>query len=168
MRIVNLLAQAPDGWGPWAEPEMNPLVENDALQEAQVLDLRFEPLTGTLGVIFELRQALQLREGSTGVLVLRGVQALAWDGHVRDVRFAAWSVGSSVPSVRDDLFGLSLVMWPHPGARLDLASVGAEFYVGSVPGLSEAPPDYGDPATTRSEIASWDSEYEIVSAALFG
>jgi len=149
-----------------ALPEMDPLTEDDALQEAQVLDVRFDALAGVIAILFELRQALQLQEASTGVLVARGVRELGWTGPERDTALTAWSVGSSVPSAKDRLFGLSLVLWPHPGARLMLTAESAAFFVGDVPGLSEAPPDYsqGDRRALDSEVAGWDSPFEPVSA----
>lgn len=166
MKIGDLLVPDP-GLRKYASlPEMDPLTEADALQEAQVLDVRFEALTGVVGILFELRQALQLQEASTGVLVARGVRELAWSGPSRDTAMTAWSVGSSVPTAKDRLFGLSLVMWPHPGARLTLTAESAAFYVGEVPGLPAAPPDYtqGDLAVVAAELACWDSPFEPVSA----
>ena len=147
-------------------PEMDPLTEDDALQEAQVLDVRFDALTGVAAILFELRQALQIQEASTGVLVARGVRELMWSGPGRDEALTAWSVGSSVPSAKDRLFGLSLVMWPHPGAQLTLTAESAAFFVGDVPGLHEAPPDYtvGDRREIAAEVAGWNSAFEPVSA----
>jgi hypothetical protein len=43
-----------------AAPEMDPLTEEDALREAQLLDVRFDAVRSTLGLLFELRVALQL------------------------------------------------------------------------------------------------------------
>lgn len=37
----------------------------------------------------------------------------------------AWSIGSSVPRAKDQIFGLNLVMWPHPGAQLSLTAESA-------------------------------------------
>lgn len=147
-------------------PEVDPLTEEDALQEAHVLDIRFDALAGVAGILFELRQALQLFEASTGVLVASGVRELGWTGPARDTALTAWSVGSSVPSATDGLFGLSLVMWPHPGARLTLRAASAAFFVGDVPGLAEAPPDYTDRdrAVLGRDVAGWDSPFEPSSA----
>lgn len=147
-------------------PEMDPLTEEDALQEAQVLDVRFDALAGVVGIIFELRQALQLREANTGVLVAQGARALTWEGHAGDTTLTAWSVGSSVPCVRDGVFELSLVLWPHPGARLALTAESAAFFIGDVPGLSEAPLDYcgRDRTGVNGEVACWESAFEPASA----
>jgi hypothetical protein len=145
---------------------MDPLTEEGALQEAQLLDVRFDAMSGIIAVLFELRLALQLREGNTGVLVARGVRELSWEGRQRSAALTAWSVGSSSPSAENGLFGLSLVMWPHPGARLSLIAEAAAFYAGDVPGLPEVPPDYGqgDRRAVFSEVANWSSPFEPTSA----
>lgn len=166
MKIDDLLLSDPALRAYASMPEMDPLAEEDALQEAQVLDVRFDALAGVVGVLFELRQALQLREANTGVLVAHGVRELTWSGPSRDTTLTAWSIGSSVPQAKDQLFGLSLVMWPHPGAQLSLTAESAAFFIGNVPGLDEAPPDYTDRdrAALGEEIAGWDSLFEPVSA----
>lgn len=147
-----------------ALPEMDPLTEEDALQEAQLLDVRLDAKAGVVGVLFELRTALQLREGNTGVLVASGVRELAWAGPRRDTTLTAWSVVSSVPRPRDGLFGLSLGFWPD--ARLRLTSERAAFFVGQVPELPEAPRDYHDrsPKEVANELAHWGSTFVPLSA----
>ncbi|MFN6118743.1 MAG: hypothetical protein ACK5CE_03755 [Actinomycetes bacterium] len=149
-----------------AQPEMDPLTELDALQEAQLLDVRFDTLTLTAGLLLELRMALQLREANTGVLWVRGVRQLSWSGPSRATEMTAWSVGSSVPRAEDGVFSLTLSMWPAPGAQLTLVGESAAFFAGDVPGLNEAPPDYGalDVESVREGLASWDSEFVPVHA----
>jgi hypothetical protein len=166
MRLEELLLPDPALRGYASLPEMDPLTESDALQEAQVLDVRFDVLAGVVGVLFELRQALQLREASTGVLVAQGVRELNWSGPDRDTPLTAWSVGSSVPRTDGRLFGLSLILWPHPGARLSLMAESAAFFVGNVPSLTEDPVDYSDHdrASIGAQVAGWQSDFEPVSA----
>jgi hypothetical protein len=147
-------------------PEMDPLTEEDALQEAQLLDVRFDAISGAVAVLFELRLAIQLRESNTGVLVARGVRQLSWEGPARSAALTAWSVGRSTPRTRGELFSLRLEMWPHPGARLLLTAESAAFFAGDVSGLPEAPPDYGpgDRRAIDSEVAGWNSHFEPMSA----
>ena len=166
MKIDDLLLSDP-GLRTYASmPEMDPLTEDDALQEAQLLDIRFDAKSGVLGLLFELRTALQLQEANTGVLIATGVRELAWFGPRRDTTVTAWSIGSSAPRPKDRLFVLSLVMWPHPGAQLTLTAESAAFFIGNVPGLPEAPPDYTrlDRHEVSAEIAGWNSPFEPVSA----
>ncbi|NYE96240.1 hypothetical protein FHU41_002490 [Psychromicrobium silvestre] len=144
-----------------AQPEMNPLTEDDALQEAQILDVRFDALRSTVGVLFELRTALQLRQANTGVLIARGVREISWStgGQSPRPRFA-WVVAGSTIGIADRLFDLRL-SGLHPGAQLVLVAESAAFFTGDVPGLDRIP-DYGedDEATVRSNLAQWNSEFE--------
>lgn len=67
-----------------AQPEMDSLTEDDALQDAYLLDVRIDALRCTVGLLFELRAALQLREASTGVLIAHGVRRIGcWPRHGR-------------------------------------------------------------------------------------
>jgi hypothetical protein len=140
-----------------AQPEMDPLTEEGALAEAQLLHVNFDALSLTLGLLFELRMALQLRESNTGLLIARGVRSLDWGAPGRATSKTAWNVVSSVPSAEAGLFRLSLGMWPE--ARLHLVAEAAAFYCGDV-ALNEAPPDYGDDdEIVRQDLANWDSEF---------
>lgn len=151
------------------KPEMDPLTEEGALQEAQLLGVKFDALSGVAGLLFELRVALQLRETNTGVLIARGVRQLTWSGLSRDTPMTAWTVGGSEPQSVAGLFGLQLGMWPAPGAQLSLKAESAAFFAGDVPGLTEAPPNYSnhDRGTLGNEVADWDSSFEPVSAVFF-
>lgn len=80
-----------------AQPEMDPLTENDALQEAQLLDVRVDALRSTVGLLFELRVALQLREANTGALVAHGVRKISWSSSPRPTPRTAWNVMSPTP-----------------------------------------------------------------------
>lgn len=148
-----------------AQPEMDPLSEEDALQEAQLLDVRFDALGSTLGLLFELRLALQLRKANTGVLVARGVRELSWTAGPRSTAKTAWTVGGSIPRNEDGLFGLELGMWPTPGAQFKLVAETASFFAGDVPGLDRIPDYLGDDdATIRAQLASWHSDFVPVHA----
>jgi hypothetical protein len=146
-----------------AQPEMDPLTEEGALQEAQLLDVRFDALRSTVGLLFELRLALQLREANTGVLVARGVRALSWTAGQRSTSRTAWAVGGSIPYNENRLFGLTLGMWPD--AELTLQAESAAFFAGDVPGLVRIP-DYmdDDEVTVRAQLAGWHSEFTPVHA----
>lgn len=147
-----------------AKPEMDPLTEADALQEAQLLDVRFDALRSTIGLLFELRVALQLREASTGVLVAHGVQEFRWSAKRRSTGRTAWNIIGSTPHHEDQVFRLSLLIWPE--AQLKLSATSAAFYMGDVPGLDEIPPDYSDndEAAIRSGLAGWRSAFSPVYA----
>jgi hypothetical protein len=144
-------------------PVMDALSEADALQEAQLLDVRVCALTSTVGLLFDLRMALQLRTANTAVVVGRGVQDFSWSAEHRETARTAWNVAGSEPA-GGDLFSLSLAFFPR--ARLRLVSERAEFYVGEVAGLDPTPPDYGvdDEARIKAGLAGWASTFEPVQA----
>lgn len=147
-----------------AQPEMDPLTEEDALQEAQILELRLDAVRSRVGVLFELRTALQLREGNTGVLVANGVRSIAWEAAPRATRRTAWNVVGSVPNNVHGLLDLVLSMWPE--GRLHLIAEDAAFFVGNVPDLQDAPPSYveSDDDTLHFGIAGWGSAFVPVHA----
>jgi hypothetical protein len=118
-----------------AMPAMDPLREADALQEAQLLDMRIAAATSTVGLLFEMRTALQLREGNAAVLVGYQARALDWSVAPRQ-GMTAWTVVGSQPSNE----GLTLDF--YPAARLRLAAERAAFFIVNVHGIGDAPPDY--------------------------
>jgi hypothetical protein len=146
-----------------AQPEMDALMdalrESDALQEAQLQDVRFEVVSGTLWVLFDCRGALQIEEGNTAVVVARGVSALHWHGPPYD-HWRAWPVVESVIGVHGRDWSLSLSLLSD--ARLAVTARAAEFWVGDAPGCDEAPPDFtaDDDVTIRNGLASWESEFQ--------
>jgi len=148
-----------------AKPEMDALTEQDALQEVQLIDVRLETLTSTAWLLFDCRQAIQLRIPNTAVLVVKGVRRLVWSGEEwgRGPR-TAWNVVGSTPLAREGIFSLKLAFFPN--ARLELEALSAEFFVGNVPGLSDAPPDFveDEEETIRADMASWQSTFEPVAA----
>jgi hypothetical protein len=68
--------------------------------------------------------------------------------------------------MKDHLFGLNLVLWPQPGARLSLTAESAAFFVGDVPGLPEVPPDYSERGQVdiNGQTARWGSSFEPTHA----
>lgn len=147
-------------------PEMDPLVEADALQEAQLLDLRVHALSSTVGLLFELRTALQLREGNAAVLAVHGVREFTWLAELRPSGFTAWNIVGSQPESDGQTFSLALDCMPH--SQLRLVAANAAFYVIDVPGLGEQPPDYsGDEAVIKTRLASWGSPFSVVQAVYF-
>lgn len=146
-----------------AQPEMDPLSEDDVLQEAQLLDVRFDALRSTAALLFELRVALQLREANTGVLIVRDVRELAWTSEPRATTRTAWTVLGSHPEAGGRLFNLRLDI--RPAARLLLRAGSAAFFAGDAPDL-ERIPDYtsDDEISIRTNLANWHSKFEPVHA----
>lgn len=129
---------------------MDPLIEQDALQEAQVIEVLFDITARRLGLLFDLRQALQLRLGNTGLMTFEGVEEFAWSAASRATPLTAWTVVTSVPEQRDGRVRIDLFFVPD--GELHVVAFAAAFYLGDVPHLPSAPPDFTE--ATREEIAA--------------
>jgi hypothetical protein len=168
MTIEELLASTPVAVGAQLDRDEDPLRELDALREAQVLDVRLDLISGSIGVLLEMRVASQVRRGNTGLLVLRGAHDLRWSGEAPARPMCAhWIVGSA-PAIDAASFTMSLAVGlAGSGGMLELAGVAADFYVGDVPGLGEAPPDYTDldRAGVRGQVTDWGSTIHLIAAS---
>jgi hypothetical protein len=144
-------------------PEMDPLTEKDALQEARLNEVIFDTTLGRVGLLFDLRGALQLRMAHTGMLILGGVEKLSWSGEQRHTTRTAWNVVSSLPV--NEAGVIKLRFFFHPDAQLMVVARSAAFYAGDVPGLPEAPPDFaGGDKTVAAGMASMNSQFKPTQA----
>lgn len=154
------------GWAPGTpSPDMDPLVERDALQEAQLLDLRLHALSSTAGLLFELRTALQFEYGNAALLVVRGLQQSSLQAIQRGGEKTAWSVVGSGMRIESGLLGLNIALSPDSSVRI-LGSR-AEFYVLDVPGIGEAPPEYcsDEERSIRIGLPGWGSSFSLLQAS---
>lgn len=146
-------------------PEMDPLTEKDALQEARLNEILFDAVNRRVGLLFDLRGALQLRMAYTGLLVLEGVESLTWKGVRRSSARTAWNVVGSLPMNEDRLINLKLSFFPD--AELTVVAQSAAFYAGDVPSLPDTPPDFSDSdETVTVGMASMDSSFEPTQATV--
>jgi hypothetical protein len=152
-----------------AMPEMDALTEPDALQEADLVDIRFDVSRSVVGLLFDLRSALQFRMANTALLVGHDVQRFTLSGETSPGRSRmAHYVVSSRPDNRDLQF--SIAIGCLQACRLELAAASAEFFVGDIPDLPEAPPDFGrdDEATIKAGMPGWGSQFEPGWATFLG
>jgi hypothetical protein len=146
-------------------PEMDPLTEKDALQEARLNEVVFDAVSMRVGLLFDLRGSLQLRMAHTALLVLGGVQDLSWSSERRRTARTAWNVVGSLPVNEDGLINLKLFFFPD--AELKVVARSAAFYAGDVPGLPDTPPDFADSdEAVAAGMASMDSPFELTQATL--
>ena len=144
-------------------PEMDPLTEKDALQEARLNEVIFDAATRRAGLLVDLRGSLQLRMAYTGLLVLGGVEDLSWSSEQRRTARTAWNVVGSLPVNENGLINLMLFFLPD--AELTVVARSAAFYAGDVPGLPEIPPDFADSdEVVAAGMASVDSPFEPTQA----
>jgi hypothetical protein len=160
MIIEKLLTSCPAFSEP---PEINPLTDEDALQEVQLIDVRFDAISSSVGLLLELRNALQIRTANTGVLIARAVTRLSWSAAPRVTPRTAWNIIGSLPRHESHRFDLRLTMFPS--AVLDLTAASASFYAGNVEGIGEAPPNYGDEQeVVQLGLPSWTASLSAIRA----
>jgi hypothetical protein len=164
MKVRDLLAGA-ELRGLAGSPEMDPLTEKDALQEARLNEVVFDAVNMRTGPLFDLRGALQLRTAYTGLLLLYGVQDFSWNSYRRPTARTAWNVIGSVPFNQDGVVNLNLFFFPD--AELTVVARSAAFYAGDVPGLPGTPPDFtGSDQEVAAGMASMDSPFEPIQATV--
>jgi hypothetical protein len=129
-------------------PDPDPLFEVEALDEASLVDLRIDMACSTALVVFDLRQALQLRSAQAAVLIGRGVRLWEWVTEGRLQIPAAWRVlgWKSSPSLHTIEFGCA------PDATCKVEASQFCIVMGDIPGLASAPSDY----LSRSMDWEWD------------
>lgn len=144
-------------------PEMDPLTEMDALQEARLNEVAVDAVNLHVGLLFDLRGALQLRMAHTGLLVLGRVESYNWTSERRSTARTAWNVVSSVPVHEDGVVSVRLFFFPD--AEMTVTARSAAFFAGDVPGLPDTPPDFaGSDAEVAAGMASMDSPFEPTQA----
>jgi hypothetical protein len=159
------LLKSPDRGSHATEPETDALANLDALQEADLVDVRFDALSASLVLLLDLRTSLQYHLANTAVLALRGLAELHWTSHDgRGSRRMAHNVMSSKPGVEYGRVTLEVVCLN--GWRLWATASAGEFYVGDIPGLSEAQPNFvtDDEKTILAGMPDWESPFIPKSA----
>jgi hypothetical protein len=152
-----------------ATPEMNALVDRDALREADLVDVRFDGGCLSVALLLDLRTSLQFRLANTAALILNGVEEMHWSSREpRGPRWVAHYVMSSRLDVDTNRLSLELVCLG--GWRLNAVASAAEFIVGNVSGLPETQPDFAedDDETIAAAMPGWDSAFEPRGATFVG
>ena len=145
-------------------PEADALTEQGALQEAALVDVRFDAMDNSVGLLFDLRGAIQVREAPVGILIARGVTRLEWVADRRRPGRVWHAVTGSIPDNRGGRFHLLLGF--ASDAELRVEADAAEFYVGDMPGMDGAPPDFveDDDEFIRAGMPSWGSAFAPIGA----
>jgi hypothetical protein len=161
MRIADLLATTDRSFA--SIPEMDPLTEENALQEAALLAIAADSMSSSVGVLLDLRLALQLRSGNVGLLVVRQVDHLVWSDSAPASR--KWHVvGESVPENQNGNTRIRLGL--ISGATFSISGRTSEFYVGTVPFIQDAPPDLtsSDRTHIAAQLPNWESPIQPIHA----
>lgn len=145
-------------------PEADALTERGALQEAALVDIRFDATSGSVGLLFDQRGAIQLRDASVALLTARGVSRFEWV-YERERSGPTWhAVTGSIPDNSDGRFALFLGFASDAEVRVE--ADGAEFYVGDMPGLDCPPPNFvdDDSETIQAGMPNWTRTFAPLAA----
>lgn len=148
---------------PGAAPPVNPFADDDALLEAQIIEVRYDGIRSVLGIILEMRLAERISESSTALIVASEVTHYSWKQVDRKGGRTAWTIIGSVPEPNDP--GVKLHLTLSPSAALSFTSNRASFYSVRINELENAaPPDYVEESLSeiRNGIARWNSEVDVV------
>lgn len=143
-----------------ASLESDPFTDEDAFDEAQLLDVRLDTVAGRVGVLIELRVAMGFARGTAALLVVHGSRGAHLQLAPAEGRMAR-EIGSVVIERRADSFRLALNMGDE---SFVVAGEDAAFYVLDVDGLPDVPPDYtGDnEAAIQAALPQWHSACSVL------
>ncbi|WP_152523016.1 hypothetical protein [Nocardiopsis potens] len=146
--------------------EMDPLREEDALQEVQLLDSLARPLTAVAALLFEMRTSLQFDDGNSALLVVRGLESFEWRSSPIKGPLTAMTILSSTPTRAGGSCRVRLVF--HPAAELIVVGELMEFYVLDAEAIGDTPPDYTDMdlAGVEHGLPSWHSRCTLLQASI--
>jgi hypothetical protein len=152
------------GAGDPSEP--NPFLDENALYESQIVDIRYDAIRSTLGIVFEMRLADWIRDCSAALIVASDVSAFSWEQVDRNDLRTAWTVLASRPRIDTGAVGMELLA--SPNARMHFSAGRASYYSLTMAGVGNdsAPPDYTSSslADLRNGVAGWHSTVEVVRA----
>lgn len=163
MRVNDVLAGAPIR-APDLPEEENPFRNTDLLVNAQLTRILVDVLAGTVGILFELRQAERLR-ANTALLRVSGVAQQNWICTTMANEFTAWSVTGA--TVYDRAGQFQFVAQCLPAGTLRVVGASAEFILLNAAAIASAPPvDLADPRELiRFGVADENTECEPVGVA---
>lgn len=145
-------------------PEMDALTEPEALDEAALIDMRFNAVDSSAWLLFDCRGALQVRAGNTAIVVLKSIRTLEWkcsQPKPRAWRYVLGWESASHGSV------LQVKFFADDTGEFRATCLAGEFHVGDIPGGDEAPPDFvsATDEEVREGLAQWSSPFTPIRAS---
>lgn len=149
----------------WAhESPREHLLDGAWLAESQVVDVRIDALSNSLGVLLDLRQSLQFTEVNTGLLLARSVTALHWTAPSRPTPLTAWSMDGASSRRQGGEMTFTTSMWPSPGADLQFTAKDVILVTAMAANLPAAPIAYTDLSRNqvRGHVPDWQTPIDVV------
>lgn len=154
--VHSALHQSPIGSTDW-----DPLRIEDLLQECALLDVRHFTSSSIIGILLDLRTALQLDIGNTALVVIGGVSDYSWVSDTVEADTMMRTVVGSYPTMSATEYKLELACSPR--SAFQVKGKWASFFEGTVRSIGESQPDLTsvDPTTLASGFPNWQSELAI-------
>lgn len=161
MKVNDYLTGAPFE-APELADEANPFQHDELLIEAQITRIVVDVMSGTVGVLLELRQAPQFR-ATTALLRVTGVAQQNWICAVIANEFTAWSITGATVFQREGEF--QLIAQCLPAGSLRIVGASAEFFLLESDALGAAP--LGSRADAR-DLIRFGVAYENTECVVVG
>lgn len=159
--VHSALHQSPIGTTDW-----DPLRIEDMMQECALLDVRHFASSSALGLLLDLRTALQLDVGNTALVVIGGISSYSWVSDTAEADTMMRTVVGSYPTLTDTEYKLEVTCSPR--SAFHATGKWASFYEGNVRSIGESQPDLtsDDPASLASGFPNWQSELEVAYSTI--
>lgn len=151
-----------------SEVDVRPdLLAEDSMQEAQLVDMRFDMLRNQLAILVDLRQSAYVDVENFGLIIFMEVHTLSVDGLKAISRPRARVILGSLFEWSKNACCATFDVWDAGNADIQVRANEAMVIVGDAVDVRGAPPEYQ--SSTRQQIAagtqSWESRVELYSWA---
>ncbi|WP_157518520.1 hypothetical protein [Herbidospora mongoliensis] len=138
-----------------------PFHEPDALREAHLLDVRIEAVSARVGLLFDLRHAIDFGPGNTGVLIAAGVTECSWVAEPQSTGRTAWTVMGFDVHVGGAFVDADVFCFPK--ARLTITASRFDYLAVDVEDLTKVA-DHGldSEEAIRANLAQWSSPVRLL------
>ncbi|MFW5419787.1 hypothetical protein J0910_24515 [Nocardiopsis sp. CNT-189] len=122
-------------------------------------------MTSVAALLFEMRTALQFKDGNAALLVVRNLRSFDWSSSAARTPLRALTALSSTPDRTGNSFHIKLDF--HPEAELAITGDLAEFYLLDVEKIGEVPPNYSNTnrAYIYQKLPSWTSACNLLQTS---
>ncbi|NNH73728.1 hypothetical protein HLB23_28395 [Nocardia uniformis] len=136
----------------------------DMFQECSIADIRYLPLVSSVGVIVDLRAALQLDGGNVELLIIEGVTELRISNEDVFARPMMRTVIASTPAVEAHGYAMDLAF--HPSSVMSIRGRRGIFHEGVVDEIGDTQPDLGEVSEFWGGFPDWNSPFTICCSTI--
>jgi len=162
--MISEFLTSPQRFGVVEPPEMDALIEDSALEEAALFDIRVNAVDASAWLLLDCKGALEVRAGNTAIVVIKSLQHLEWT--CPSPAPHSWcTVWAWKPSIAEGLLTVEFVL--DGGGEFRATGSAAEFFVGDVPGGDDPPPNFTSATDEeiRKGLAQWSSPFTPLRAS---